>query len=275
MKVVHSALLPTLLYAGLCDTANGQTNTTDIITYDTTVQITPPEVDYDQNQNHADKVSPVLDGTSIEANGNMWVAYPFVTEIYEDSILTFNWTLTEDTEDGFQALCLDADTELTGDGGKCFVLRSTQGMSGLTSDSWAVVPVMATIGVKTEISIPVGKFLTGTVNYLGIVQDSDGADKSLGGMVFEDLVFSQHMTDALSIEVNDSVEYIENDQLSYTYKGDQNQDNKNTKMGLAEDGSGLQVSFTRGVSWTKLTSAAISTRIGVDYLERLVFSSEF
>lgn len=243
MKVVHSAL-PTLLYAGLFAAANGQTNTTDITTYGTTVQISTPEVEYDQNQNHAEKESPILDGTSIEANGNLWVAYPFVTELYDDSILTFNWTLTEDTEDGFQALCLDADTELTGSDGKCFVLRSTQGMSGLTAANWVIVPVMASVGETIEITIPVGKFLTGTVNYLGLIQDSDGADKGLGGMVFRDLVFSQHMSDALSIDVNGSIEYIANDQLTYTYKGDKNQDNKNTKMGLAEDGSGMQVSFT-------------------------------
>ena len=98
--------------------------------YGAGLKIANAERPYDQNQNHIGKVAPTfVDGTTITATGNTWSAYllPVEVDIHEDSVLQFSFMLEEDTVDGFQAVCLDQDTEMTGNNGKCFVLRSSQG----------------------------------------------------------------------------------------------------------------------------------------------------
>lgn len=47
--------------------------------------------------------------------------------IEEDSVLQFNFLVEEDTDAGFQAVCLHDDNEETGSNGMCSVLRSSQG----------------------------------------------------------------------------------------------------------------------------------------------------
>lgn len=107
--------------------------TTDYVNfevYGTTLQVADAEEPYDQNQNHDGRVAPTFHGgTTIYAEGNTWSAYPLPQEIpiEKDSVLQFDFLLEEDTEDGFQAVCLDEDTEETGSNGVCFVLRSSQG----------------------------------------------------------------------------------------------------------------------------------------------------
>jgi len=145
------------------------------------------EVEYDQNQNHAGGLVPTVEngGSTLHVSGNRWSAYPLggPQEIYDDSVLQFSFTLNEETDKGFQAVCLDADLEHTGDNGMCFVLSTSQGWV----ESMMNVAEVTAVNQTSLISIPVGHFFTGPINYLAILQDSDGTDRSLGDSTFTDI----------------------------------------------------------------------------------------
>ena len=82
--------------------------------------------------------------------------------------MKFDFVVSEITEDGFVAICLDYDVEVTGDNGACFVLNSSQGW---ISDMINVPGQTAALGETSSHSIPVGQFLGGKqVKYLAILQ---------------------------------------------------------------------------------------------------------
>lgn len=107
------------------------TDFVDFEVYGAPLQVANVEKPYDQNQNYPGQVAPTFsdDHTTITADGNTWSSYLLPQEIliHKDSVLQFDFLLEEDTVEGFQAVCLDEDTEETGNNGKCFVLRSSQG----------------------------------------------------------------------------------------------------------------------------------------------------
>lgn len=135
----------------------------------------------------------------------------------------------------------DADTELTGGNGKCFVLQSSQG--------WITdminVPTKTDVGETTRHAIPIGQFFTGTVNYLAYLQDSDGSDRSLGESSLSDLSLVRHDTNTLKVDVGGNLEAWENVQHELVYDGGV-QDTADHAMSLSEDGTGYQVN---GNSW--------------------------
>jgi len=164
------------------------------------------EVQYDQNQNYDRKTDRTIDTTthdSLSASGNAWSAYMLQEEITisKDSVLQFSFTLTEDTVDGFHAVCLDADTEETGNNGKCFVLKSSQGWI----QDMINVPTQTSVGSTSVLSIPVGDFFEGPVNYLAFIQDSDGDDRSVGKSSIGDLKLVIVQDEELEIEIDGKV----------------------------------------------------------------------
>ena len=148
---------------------------TDYVNFDvygTVLQVANAESPYDQNQNFVNKIAPTFDAThsSITASGNTWSAYllPQAVDIHKDSVLQFEFALGQDTVDGFQAVCMDSDTEETGSNGKCFVLRSTQGWL----KDMVNVPTQTGVNETSYHSIPIGDYMPeGSVNYLVFIQD--------------------------------------------------------------------------------------------------------
>lgn len=225
--------------------------------YGTILQIpAASEEQYDQNQNHAAGIVPVAsaDGNELHIVGNRWSAYPLPEtdsplEVYDDSVLEFTFKLDADTVSGFQAVCLDADKEQTGSNGRCFVLSTSQGwIDGMTN-----VAETTAVGESSQISIPIGHFFTGTINYLVFIQDSDGdaAAKAAGDSTISGLKLIQKDRIKLEVEIDGTVEYLENNQLSYTTDGGSptSQDTQDWLMAISEDGKGLQIN---GNQWKAL-----------------------
>ena len=213
MKLLLSHVASLAFLAGAAQAQGGvraarrlqsQSNATaslDFHVYNATLAIADAELEYDQNQNTAAGIAPTIsaDGTTLTSVGNRWSAYalPSPVEIYEDTVLQFAFTLDEETVSGFQALCLDADTELTGANGQCFALATTQGWV----DGMLNAATLTGVGQTTEQSIPIGKFFTGTVNYLAFIQDSDGdaVAKSKGSSSVSDLTLVRQGADTLQV----------------------------------------------------------------------------
>ena len=206
--------------------------------YGTILQIpAASEIEYDQNQNGGGSAPTFPDDQTLRVIGNRWSAYPLATEIYEDSVLQFSFTLNEKTNKGFQAICLDADVEITGSNGQCFVLSSTQGWI----DNMLNVNKMTNVNTTTHHSIPIGHFLTGHVNYLAFLQDSDGtsAEKLLGDSSIQGLRLVQQSRIGLRMNVGGDEVELENHQFSYKYKSG-NQDTSDWLMHISEDGDSVQ-----------------------------------
>ena len=211
--------------------------------YGTPLEIANNEVEYDQNQNHRDGVSPTIstDHTTLHSVGNRWSAYqlPAEQEIFENSVLQFTFTLNEETEKGFQSICLDADVEVTGSNGQCFALTTTQGWI----NDMINVAKMTAVNQTTHHSIPIGHFFTGPINYLAFLQDSDGVDKSKGDSSISGLRLVRLDRNKLNIEINKVPEQLENHQLSYSSR-DYTQDTSDWLMAISEDGSGVQSEYS-------------------------------
>ena len=210
-------------------------------TYGYLTKIADNPVAYDQNQNHAAGVWPTIsaDHTTLHSTGNRWTAYELPTPlvIEDDSTLQFSFTLNEETDKGFQAICLDADRELTGSNGKCFVLSTTQGWLSNMINAAELTAVNET----TYHSIPVGHFLTGTVSYLAFLQDSDGTDRSLGDSSISDLKLVHEDYGKMTVEIGGVEEQLDvmQQQVPYTITG-QTQDTSDWLMMVTEDGEGVQ-----------------------------------
>ena len=218
---------------------------TDFINFDiygTQVQVANAEVEYDQNQNpiYAGMVPPTFsdDHTSLSASGNRWSAYllPDEIEVHKDTKLEFSFTLNEETVDGFQAICLDQDTEETGSNGRCFVLRSSQGWIPY----FVNVPTQTGINETSFHSIPIGQFFTGPVNYVAYLQDSDG-ERSKGKSTISDLKLISASDDRLEIEIDGQMESIANDQISFTSNNGNVEDTDDYWLHLSEDHKAVQI----------------------------------
>jgi len=226
----------------------GQELKFELNAYGTVLQVDNTELQYDQNQNHNTGTAPIIsaDHSTLHTKGNRWSAYELPTpqEIYPDSVLQFSFTLNQETEKGFQAICLDADREVTGTNGQCFVLSTTQGWI----ENMRNVDKMTVLGETSHISIPIGHFHSGTVSYIAFIQDSDGTDRSLGDSSFSDLKLLQVDRKKLAITINGETEMLENHQLSYKFQGG-NQDTSDWLMEISENGADLQIN---GNQWKAL-----------------------
>jgi hypothetical protein len=231
------------IFATLALSAAAQDPALNIDAYGTPLAIlASSEEAYDQNQNHAGGVAPTVTnaGSSLNIVGNRWSAYPFPAgplDVYEDTVLEFTFTLTQETDAGFNAVCLDADKELTGPNGQCFVLSTTQGWI----NDMINVAQMTPVGGTSSISIPVGHFFTGSVNYISFLQDSDGTDRSLGNSTVSDIVLVRRDRNKLAVEINGQMEYLENDQLGYKSNNNYNQDTSDFLWAISEDGTSVQI----------------------------------
>ena len=118
------------------------------------------EVEYDQNENVPGQTPIEFDNHSdITMTGNTWTAYllPKAVDIEKDTVLEFSFTLTQEPEAGFVAVCVDEDTEEYGDNGVCFVLKSTQGVSLHTVDRLRISSETASL--NTRFCLPVAEGL--------------------------------------------------------------------------------------------------------------------
>ena len=208
---------------------------------------------YDQNQNQGGLANPTVTNnhTTLHAIGNKWSAYPLPPAedgspwtVNKDTVLQFDFTLNQETEKGFQAVCLDADREMTGPNGKCFVLSTSQGWVS----SMMNVAQGTAVGETTSQSIPIGHFLEGPINFLVFIQDSDGTDRTLGDSSIANIRLVDETRNTLKVEINDAVQELENVQYSYKYEGG-NQDTADWLMDISEDGHGVQIN---GNQWKAL-----------------------
>lgn len=211
--------------------------------YGDEIQIANVWEQYDQNQNHAEGSNPTFaaDHLSITTVGNRWSSYaipPTATgpvEILEDSVLQFDFTLGASTVSGFQAVCVDFDREITGSNGQCFVLSTSQGWI----DNMLNVAKQTNAGETTSHSIPIGHFFTGPINYLAILQDSDGdaTAKAAGNSTFSNFEIVERGRIPLNVEINDVDTSVENEQFSMTDSG---QDTTDNYLEISEDGESIQ-----------------------------------
>jgi len=213
------------------------------------------EVEYDQNENVPGQTPIEFDNHSdITMTGNTWTAYvlPKAVDIEEDTILEFSFTLTQEPDAGFVAVCLDEDTEEYGDNGVCFVLKSTQGWL----KDYVNVPAQTSIGSTSEQRIPIGDMFTGSVNYIAFIQDSDGADRSVGQSTISGIKLSNVEDETLQISMGSHTErsvfsnsYISNNQVSVSNNGVDSQDTKDFWLHVSESGSSIQIN---GNQWKAL-----------------------
>lgn len=215
--------------------------------YGTTLQLpVASEVEYDQTQNGGGSAPTFPDEDTLHVSGNRWSAYPIATEVYEDSVLQFTFALHEATHAGFQAICLDADLELTGKNGQCIVLSSSQGWL----DDMLNANKMTNVNATTQHSIPIGHFFTGPVNYLVFLQDSDGSasDKRLGDSSVSGLRLVRRSRIGLKMNIAGVDEELANHQLNYKFNG-KTQDTTDWLIHINEDGAGVQIN---GNQWKAL-----------------------
>ena len=179
---------------------------------------------YDQNQNQGQLPIPTVTNnhTTLHVVGNKWSAYPLPPAedgsqwtVGKDTVLQFDFTLNEDTVKGFQAICLDADREMTGPNGKCIVLATSQGWV----NSMMNAAQLTAVGETTSQSIPIGHFLEGPINYLIFIQDSDGTNRTIGDSSIANIRLVDESRNRLKVEISDTVQELENVQYSYMYEG--------------------------------------------------------
>ena len=208
---------------------------------------------YDQNQNQGALPIPTMTNnhTTLHVVGNKWSAYPLPPAedgspwtVGKDTVLQFDFTLNEDTVQGFQAICLDADREMTGPNGKCIVLATSQGWV----NSMMNAAQLTAVGETTSQSIPIGHFLEGPINYLIFIQDSDGTNRTIGDSSIANIRLVDENRNRLKVEISDTVQELENVQYSYMYEGG-TQDTSDWVMDISEDGNGVQIN---GNQWKAL-----------------------
>ena len=180
MKLNHIALTATLVAsASLTVRSLPLKISIDGVTSSCTIQ-----EEYDQGQNHvgASDVNVSSDGTSADMVGNLWRAFslPEDLDVTDSTVLRFDFELKEEAD--FQAICVDEDKELS-DEKRCFVLANTQG--------WVMdmynAPHMASLSeTKVHFDIPIGKFFTGNMKYLVLLQDND-ADNYAGSSTISNI----------------------------------------------------------------------------------------
>jgi len=219
--------------------------------YDTESNITTSSwKQYDQNQNQGSNPLPVSvdDHTGLRTIGNKWSAYSIANpdgtsiDVHENTVLKFDFTLDEDTEKGFNAVCLDTDLEQTNPSGvingKCIIMSSSQGW--VSGNSYMNSNELTAVGTTSSQSVPIGQYLTGPVNYLVIIQDSDGTNRTIGDSTIHNLQIVDESRGKLKVEINAEEVELENNQLSYK-SGGSVQDTTDWLMEVSEDGYGIQI----------------------------------
>lgn len=237
MKLNHIALTATLVAsASLTVQSLPLKISIDGVTSSCTIQ-----EEYDQGQNHvgASDVIVSSDGTSADMVGNLWRAFslPEDLEVTDSTVLRFDFELKEEAD--FQAICVDEDKELS-DEKRCFVLANTQG--------WVMdmynAPHMATLSeTNVHFDIPIGKFFTGNMKYLVLLQDND-VDNSVGSSTISNIVIDHEERGGLTLRINGEVTEINNNPISYS-----DQDHGDNMLHMSEDGTSMQVS---GNTWKAL-----------------------
>ena len=110
------------------------------------------------------------------------------------------------------------------------------------------MPTQTLIGSTSEQRIPIGDMFTGSVNYIAFIQDSDGADRSVGQSTISGIKLSNVEDEMLQISIGSHTErsvfsnsYILNNQVSYSNNGEDSEDTKDYWMHISESGSSIQI----------------------------------
>jgi len=190
--------------------------------------------EYDQNQNHGEAdVIVSSDGSSAEMTGNLWRAFTFPGEgldVTASTMLRFDFDLKEEAD--FQAICVDEDKEISNDK-RCFVIANTQGWI----QNMYNAPHMATLTDSTvNFNIPIGKFFTGNMKYLAMIQDND-VDQSSGSSMISNIVIDHEKTGGLQFTRNGETTQIEDTPVSYG----SGQDTVGNLLHVSEDGKSIEV----------------------------------
>ena len=255
---IHLGLFSTTLAALGCTSVIHAQDTEDyfkINIYGTETNITTSSwKPYDQNQNQGSNPLPVSvdDHTGLRTIGNKWSAYSIANpdgtpiDVHEDTVLKFDFTLDEDTEKGFNAVCLDTDLEQTNPSGaingKCIIMSSSQGW--VSGNSYMNSNELTAVGTTSSQSVPIGQYLTGPVNYLVIIQDSDGTNRTIGDSTIHNLQLVDESRGKLKVEIKGEEVELENTQFSYK-SGGSDQDTTDWLMEVSEDGYGIQSKYVQ------------------------------
>lgn len=149
------------------------------------------QLSYDSNQDTADNLMVVSeDSMSVSMKGNLWkaMAIPGGLTITEDTVLQFEFTLTEETEQ--HLICFDEDLDKDDKGhARCFKIAGTQ------TDNLGVL-IYRNIqptheGESYSYMIKLSEYFTGTMNYIAFVQDNDSSDKTTGECTYSNIRVSE------------------------------------------------------------------------------------
>jgi len=110
------------------------------------------------------------------------------------------------------------------------------------------VPTQTSVGSTSVLSIPLGDFFEGPVNYLAFIQDSDGDDRSVGKSSISDLKLVIVQDEELEIEIDGEMQSLQNDQVSYK-ASNRDKDTKDYWMHISEDRAAVQIN---GNQWKAL-----------------------
>lgn len=113
------------------------------------------------NQNKYGTLSVSEDGLSVTMSGNTWKKFPFKYTIDSDSVL--NLTLTSSGISEIVGISLETDNATSAE-------RTFQ---FLGSQDWGVQDYTASENGTTELSIPVGNYISGDIVYLVFAVDND------------------------------------------------------------------------------------------------------
>jgi len=170
------------------------------------------------------------DGSSILVVGNTWKALELTPaiEINDNTVFEFDFTLINGEE--IEAICFEENLDKN-DGSRCFYLGGSQ--------SWSTSIPLETIneGETIHHKIPIGKYYSGSFNYLSFVMDNDKKDESTGKVLYSNLELYDADTPGLKLIRNGETTEIQDTPVSYSGT----QDTPFNLMHVSEDGTSIEV----------------------------------
>lgn len=198
-------------------------------------------------------MSPSEDRISLQVNGNQWKALllnkPY--NVTYHTLLEFDIVIDDAVD--FTAICLDEDTDATGN--ECVVLNNIAGQGS----NYHQLTTKLEVGVSHRLVIPIGSFMglgdgeTSTVNYLGFIQDNDLSARQEGRSTWSNFrLYDQTLDDAILTIHGENVT-LANVQDALSSNAGDNQDSRDHIMSVSSDGRTIMAS---GNSWKYLTLPA-------------------
>ena len=210
---------------GLSVTVNGETSFLDVVGYST-------------QDNGGGTAVVEAAGDKLRMTGNTWkkVVFDSPITITENTVLSFDFSSSAQAE--LHGIGVDSDEDVTNAGTQFFKLFGTDAaFPNLNTTDFNDYPRDGAVGDVVPYTIPIGQFITGTVDFLIFFTDKDAGDKSVGESVFSDLEFFE----GLRVTVNGEAQYAPIESYS-------TQDKTTSTATVGTDSAAVQIT---GNGWKK------------------------